>query len=232
MDVEKLKKTTLSEQIMEQIAEQIMSGKLMPGDRLPNERDLAVMFNVSRSRVREALRALALIGLVEIKPGDGSFVKQRDAMMPEETVTWLYYQEVQNAEEVYVARELIESAVYQACFQRRTEEIVQQMRVYMDRIIQLASADASCEDCNQALIDLDLYVAQNCGNSVFCKLMQTMFVLRKDLAIKVLSSPEMRLHSAKTREKIIAAFESGDQKALTASLKKFFQVSKKDIQMK
>ncbi|WP_258171275.1 FadR/GntR family transcriptional regulator [Paenibacillus sp. R14(2021)] len=55
-----VRKITVTEQIMEQIAELITSGQLQPGEQLPTERDLAVQLGVTRGRVREALRATRL----------------------------------------------------------------------------------------------------------------------------------------------------------------------------
>jgi DNA-binding FadR family transcriptional regulator len=68
------------EQIEMQIREAILSGKLQRGDRLPSETALAKQFSVSRTTVREALRALASGGLIEKLPGvaGGSFVKSVD----------------------------------------------------------------------------------------------------------------------------------------------------------
>ena len=109
MDYEPLKKVTLTEQVMERLAGMITSGQLKPGDKLPNERDLAELFGVTRSRVREALRALSLVGMLTIKPGDGSFVSEEGAKIPEETVMWMYYQEMRRHDEIYAARNLIES---------------------------------------------------------------------------------------------------------------------------
>lgn len=74
MEITPVKKVTITEQIMEQLATQIIDGKLAAGEQLPTERELAVVFNVTRSRVREALRALSLIGMIVIKPGEGTFV--------------------------------------------------------------------------------------------------------------------------------------------------------------
>ena len=109
MDYEPLKKVTLTEQVMERLAGMITSGQLKPGDKLPNERDLAELFGVTRSRVREALRALSLVGMLTIKPGDGSFVSEEGAKIPEETVMWMYYQEMHRHDEIYAARNLIET---------------------------------------------------------------------------------------------------------------------------
>jgi DNA-binding FadR family transcriptional regulator len=64
----------LFEQIVEQIRERIVRGELRAGDRLPPERELAVAFGASRTAVREALKTLAQMGLVEMAPGRGTVV--------------------------------------------------------------------------------------------------------------------------------------------------------------
>jgi GntR family transcriptional regulator, transcriptional repressor for pyruvate dehydrogenase complex len=70
----------LRQQVEEQVLDAIVSGRLEAGDRLPSETDLAAMFSVSRSTVREALMALASAGLIEKSPGatGGSFVRSLD----------------------------------------------------------------------------------------------------------------------------------------------------------
>ena len=69
------------EHIVEQIREAIASGGLVPGDRLPSERDLCLQFGVSRTTLREALRALEAVGVVEIRVGahGGAFASEPTA---------------------------------------------------------------------------------------------------------------------------------------------------------
>lgn len=57
------------EEVTDQIRGQIARGALGPGDRLPSERDLAEQFSLSRNTVREALRALEIAGILELKKG-------------------------------------------------------------------------------------------------------------------------------------------------------------------
>src|SRR5205807_7254100 len=64
----------LYEQIVEQIEQSIVKGALKPGDQLPAERELALQFGVSRTAVREAVKALREKGLVEAYSGRGTFV--------------------------------------------------------------------------------------------------------------------------------------------------------------
>ncbi len=64
----------LYQRIVEQIENRVLEGQLKVGDRLPSERELAEQFAVSRIAVREAIKALVEKGLVEIRPGRGTFI--------------------------------------------------------------------------------------------------------------------------------------------------------------
>lgn len=62
--------------VFEQLRARIFSGELAPGMRLPNERDLALAFGVNRSSVREAVRRLEFLELVDVRHGQGTFVRE------------------------------------------------------------------------------------------------------------------------------------------------------------
>ncbi len=74
MDLKPATKKTLTESVIEQIAGQIYRGELAPGAALPSERQLGEMLRVGRTTIREALRALETLRLVEIRPGHGAYV--------------------------------------------------------------------------------------------------------------------------------------------------------------
>ena len=93
------------------------------------------MFGVTRSRTREALRALSMVGMLTIKPGDGSFASGEGDEIPEETVMWMYYQELHRHDEIYAARSLIETEVYLTCYDNRTPEVPARLDEYRDRLL-------------------------------------------------------------------------------------------------
>ena len=69
-----LKRNSLSDEIINYIQEQILEGKVNPGQMLPVEKDMCSLFFVGRSTVREAIKALVMVGLLE-KKRDGTYVK-------------------------------------------------------------------------------------------------------------------------------------------------------------
>src|SRR6516225_7536717 len=74
MDYEPIQVKRLYEKIVEQIERRILTGELKVGDQLPAERELGEQFHVSRTAVREAVKALREKGLVEVRPGRGTFI--------------------------------------------------------------------------------------------------------------------------------------------------------------
>ena len=76
MQLRPITKARLSEAAMQQIQKLIADRGMSPGDKLPSERELVQQLEISRSSVREALRMLEIMGLVQVKPGRGAFVKE------------------------------------------------------------------------------------------------------------------------------------------------------------
>lgn len=72
----KIERTSLSDRVAEELQAMIRSGEYKPGDKLPTEGELMEKFSVSRITVREAVRKLRTMGLVEVRQGDGTFVKE------------------------------------------------------------------------------------------------------------------------------------------------------------
>jgi len=75
MDLTPIRKSTNVQQAADQIISMIRRGVWKPGDQLPSERDLVEKFEVGRSTVREALQILSTLNVVQIVPGQGSFIK-------------------------------------------------------------------------------------------------------------------------------------------------------------
>ncbi len=83
----KIKQTTVVEQVMSKIKELISSGKYNPGDKIPTELELAEMFGVGRSSIREAVKIFNYLGVLESQAAKGTYVKER-SNISKEALTW------------------------------------------------------------------------------------------------------------------------------------------------
>ena len=140
MDVAPIRSTRIYEEIVRQVKQMITEGRLKSGDRLPPERDLAEKFRVSRTSVREALRALESLGLLEIRPGEGTFVREVSVEALIEPLALLMVSQREAIGELFEARRLIEPAIAALAATRATPEEIQEMERILDEQAQEVSA--------------------------------------------------------------------------------------------
>ncbi len=122
-----IKQKKLYEKVAEAIHEMIRSGQLKPGDKLDSVQQLAENFQVGRSAIREALSALRAMGLVEMKQGEGTYVKgfsSEQIAFPLSTAILMNKHDVKNLLEV---RKIIEAGTAASASKNRTMKNLQEM---------------------------------------------------------------------------------------------------------
>jgi GntR family transcriptional repressor for pyruvate dehydrogenase complex len=122
-----IRSTRIYEEIVRQIKTMIAEGRLTSGDRLPPERELAEKFLVSRTSVREALRALESLGLVEIRPGEGTFIREISVDRLVEPLALVMVSQREALAELFEARRLLEPAIAGLAAARATPDEIQDM---------------------------------------------------------------------------------------------------------
>ena len=140
MPIAPIKSTRIYEEIIRQVKQMITEGRLKSGDRLPPERDLAEKFVVSRTSVREALRALESLGLLEIRPGEGTFVREISVEALVEPLALVMLSQREALGELFEARRLLEPALAALAAVRATpEEISEMERILEEQAKEIAS---------------------------------------------------------------------------------------------
>ncbi|MBX4261867.1 FadR family transcriptional regulator [Clostridium estertheticum] len=103
-----IKSTKVYEQVIDQIKNMIDQGALKKGDKLPSERNLVQQLEVSRASIREALRALEVIGLIDCRQGEGSYIKTSFQDNLFEPLSIMFMLEGSNKEEIWELRKIME----------------------------------------------------------------------------------------------------------------------------
>jgi GntR family transcriptional regulator, transcriptional repressor for pyruvate dehydrogenase complex len=126
--VRPVKKETLAEKSISEIKRLIDSGELTPGSRLPSERDLAGMLNVSRPSLREALRALSFLGIIETRHGNGNFLADSSRNWPMDPIGILLTLKRGALIDIFEARVGLDVAAAALGAQRRTDQDLATLR--------------------------------------------------------------------------------------------------------
>ena len=145
----------LYEQIAEQVEQRILTGDLKVGDRLPPERELAEQFGVSRTAVREAVKALRQKGLVEVQPGRGTFITNGTSRAVRHSLDLLMkIGGTEGFSDLVEVREIIEPEIAALAADRATEEHIAALREAV------VTMDGALEDPDRFIeADLDFHLA-------------------------------------------------------------------------
>jgi GntR family transcriptional regulator, transcriptional repressor for pyruvate dehydrogenase complex len=160
-----------TDQAIAKIKELISSGEFSAGDRLPTERELTRQFGVSRSSLREAMRALALVGVLESRVGNGTYVT---ALSPELLLTGIgFVSDLARADsllEMHQVRRLLEPEATRIATSRLTEDDLGRLEECLHRM--------ETADSEPAFIEADTafhrVILEACGNATLSSLIQNL----------------------------------------------------------
>ncbi len=190
------RKHTVSEDIFKQLKEMIVSGRWAPGERLPSEKQLMERFGASRISVREPLKQLASLGLVETRHGAGTFVRSFNSSSFIAPMQSLLAQRL-SKEETLAVMEVRQIEVITAglAAERCTEADVARLREIHARLEQ-ASAAGNAMQHQQADFDFHLQICEMVGNPYLLAICRLMYeaIGRALLSIVNIMGPYRALH--------------------------------------
>jgi GntR family transcriptional repressor for pyruvate dehydrogenase complex len=206
----------LYEQIVQQIEESIRKGELSEGSQLPAERDLARQFGVSRTAVREAIKALQEKGLVDAFPGRGTFVtngtsnsmrRSLDRIIKSgEPEGWAYLVEI---------REILEPEIAALAALRADD---QDLAAMQEAVEVMDNAARDSDAFIEADLDFHLALAEAAANPIVLSLIDSIVGLLREqrlLTFRVEGGPERGQHHHK---RILEAVQRRDSQAARAAM--------------
>jgi DNA-binding FadR family transcriptional regulator len=207
------------EEAVEQIAEKVKTGELHVGDRLPSERSLADLMQISRPTLREAVKVLQDSGLIDVRRGAGGGMFVATEIVPPELLKRRRDLRIHEVAQVLEARRVLEPRVAQIAAARATPDDFEAMQKTIDdqRAI-LAAGDLLREGREDRFLALDvrfhLTIARASGNETLVGLVRSLYhdlEIARDMAMHHETVPEWVLD---VHERTLAAIRSGDLDAV------------------
>jgi GntR family transcriptional repressor for pyruvate dehydrogenase complex len=203
-----IKKTRIHEEVFGQIHELIKEGRFKARDQLPSERELAETFKVSRTSVREALRALESQGLIVSRTGMGNFVVDLPVEALVGPLARMLIDEKNALADVFEMRKLIEPHIAALAAERATaRDIAQLKRIVAKQTDAVSRGETGVE----ADAELHLSIGRATRNQALQKLVSGLMEMLSRSREESLQTDERRESSIDAHRRIIAAIEKHDK---------------------
>ena len=161
----------LTDEAIEKIKSMIVSGALRPGDRLPKEADLAADLGLSRSSLREAVRALSMVNILDVRRGDGTYVTSLAPPVLLEALTFIVdFHRDDSVLEFLQVRRILEPAAAAMAAERIGEPETGKLASLLDGL----SAETSVDQLVEADLEFHRQISACSGNSVLYSLLETL----------------------------------------------------------
>lgn len=192
------------------------SGHLAPGTRLPPERQLATSLGIGRSAVREALAALEILGLVDVRPGSGTYLRGTSSELLPETLNWGVMINASRTAELIAVRSELEVMAARLAATRiseadlvRFERSVDAMRANLDNPARFIEADLKCH----------MVIARVAGNQVLQDLLQSIRALLRLWVERGVRDPDDAADALDEHAALAAALRTRDPSLAEAAMR-------------
>lgn len=224
-------RTSLSDEIITQILDLIKRNVLAPGDRLPPERELCKRFGVGRSSLREALRSLSVMGILDGRVGEGTFVNDNHQFL-EKALQWGMLLDHKKVQDLVETRLMLESEnAFWAAERAREEDLsaieeaLVEMKQALDDPVKFLAAD----------LRFHLQIAQATQNTILAGLLEAtrgylQEWIERSLAEPTRADARARL-SLEQHGRIVGALRAGDGQAASQAMRDHLLSSGEDLKV-
>jgi GntR family transcriptional repressor for pyruvate dehydrogenase complex len=219
-EFEPVRKTKVYEQVASQLQKFIRSGQLKPGDKLPPERELAEMLHVSRDSLRDGIRALELVGLVEPRQGEGNVVHEPSADSLINPLTTLLLHQRELVGDLLEFRRMIEPTLARRAAKNASPEDL----TYMEDIVRRQKEKV---DRGELAIEEDsefhYAIARAAKNSVVLKVLDVFMDLLRESREKSLQVQGRLQKSLEGHRQIVQAIQRHDPAAAENAMRRHLE---------
>lgn len=165
-----IKRVSLYEAIVAELKKYIEDNKLKPGDKLPKQDELCSILGVSRTSLREALRTLQAVDIIDIKNGKGIYVKEKNSIKLEATIN--LEDEKKSLLEMIEIRRSVEGLAVRLAAERATEDELKQMENYLI-IMEEKTLKGECDPEEDKSFHRAIYIASK--NQILINFLENLY---------------------------------------------------------
>jgi GntR family transcriptional repressor for pyruvate dehydrogenase complex len=221
-----IRTSRLYEQIVEQIEQSILKGTLKAGDQLPAERELAEQFGVSRTAVREAIKALREKGLVEAYSGRGTFITNGTSQAIRQSLDLMMrIGQTEGSAHLVEVREILEPEIAALAASRAEKQHLAALR---ETVAVMDAAKHDAEAFIEADLDFHLALAEAAANPLILSLIDSIVGLLREQRLRIFlveGGPERGQYHHK---RILKAIENHDSNRAREYMRAHLQQVRED----
>ena len=161
----------LTDEAIDKIKQMIISGRVRPGEKLPREADLAAELGLSRNSLREAVKALSLVNVLDVRQGDGTYATSLAPSLLLEAMSFIVdFHRDDSVLEFFEVRRILEPAATGMAALHMPDED----KAELGKILDAVSADSPVDDFVATDLEFHRKIAIGSGNSVLASLVDNM----------------------------------------------------------
>lgn len=203
-EIERREATTT--EIARKLLQYLLVGRFEPGYRLPSERNLASELGVGRSVVREALKSLTLLGIVEVRQGDGTFLRSTESELLPSVIEWGLLLGTRSIDELVEVRRYLETIVASLAAQRRTDADLERLDRHLREMYEAEDAPSFVA----ADMAFHIAIAETARNAVLLQIMTNVRSLLRVWMRKNVEDLDDRASVADEHRPVLDAIRAGD----------------------
>ncbi len=205
-----------STEVARRLLDYLLSGTVRAGERIPSERQLAAQLGVGRSSVRDALRPLLLLGVVEARQGDGTYLRQPESSLLPQAVEWGLLLGEHTTIDLVEARAYIEVAIAELAARRRSDADLARLKALLGQMSKIGVAG---EEFNEADLAFHLALAEASGNTVLFGTIASIRTLLRVWITRVTAAAASTKQSYEEHVPIFDAIRASDPVAAAAAMR-------------
>lgn len=211
------RRETVSTEIARRLLTYLLAGHIEPGQKIPSERKLAEALGVGRSIVREALKSLTLLGLVEVRQGDGTYLRSRESDLLPQSIEWGLLLGEKRIRDLVEARRYLEVIIAELAAERRDKDDIAALHGLLD---EMRAAAGDPDRFVAADVAFHFRVTQAGRNESLHQIMTSIRALLNVWISRVMHAEGTYEPSMKEHVAVLKAIERGDPAASRAAMQR------------